>query len=230
LSHFTKKLSGARHADPEIRQGGHQRLNRCVQTGIFRPLPSRTWGVLWTTSCHKNGPFVRGGPFIRQAWSYHATMVKTAQGVGTQFAALPFRVTPEGLRVLLLTSRETRRWIIPKGWPIHGLKPRDVAAREAFEEGGLVGRLVGKHPIGSYHYSKRLPDYQDKLCYVRVFLLRVDHQVDEWPEKEQREWRWVDPIKAASMVDEGGLAEIIRSAFPAIGRLESKKKQRRLPL
>jgi 8-oxo-dGTP pyrophosphatase MutT (NUDIX family) len=157
-------------------------------------------------------------------------MAKTAPGFGTQFAALPFRVTPDGLRILLLTSRETRRWIVPKGWPIHGLKPRDVAAREAFEEGGLIGRIVGKRAIGSYHYSKRLPYHHEKLCCVRVFLLRVDQQVDVWPEKEQREWRWVDPIKAAQMVDEGGLAEIIRSAFPAIGRLEPKKNKRRLPL
>ena len=157
-------------------------------------------------------------------------MAKMAPGFGNQFAALPFKVTPDGLRVLLLTSRETRRWIIPKGWPIRGLKPREVAAREAFEEGGLVGKVVGKRAIGSYHYSKRLPDHQDKLCYVRVFLLSVDHQVDVWPEKEQREWHWVHPIKAAQMVDEGGLAEIIRSAFPAIGRLEQKKKKRRLPL
>jgi 8-oxo-dGTP pyrophosphatase MutT (NUDIX family) len=157
-------------------------------------------------------------------------MAKATQGFGTQFAALPFRVGPGGLRVLLLTSRETRRWVIPKGWPIHGLKPREVAAREAFEEGGLVGKIVGRHAIGSYHYSKRMPDQREILNYVRVFLLRVDQQLDAWPEKEQREWRWVDPIKAVQMVDEGGLAEIIRSAFPAIGRLEPKKKQRRLPL
>jgi 8-oxo-dGTP pyrophosphatase MutT (NUDIX family) len=158
-------------------------------------------------------------------------MAKAAQGFAAQFAALPFKTGPDGLRVLLLTSRETRRWIIPKGWPIRGLKPREVAAREALEEGGLVGRIVGKHPIGSYHYTKRLPEDREKLCYVGVFLLSVDHQVDEWLEKEQREWRWVDPIKAVQMVEEGGLAEIIRSAFPAIGRLEPKKKKRqRLPL
>src|ERR1700755_1994635 len=73
--------------------------------------------------------------------------------LGTQFAALPFQIAPDGLRVLLLTSRETRRWIIPKGWPIRGMKPREVAAREAFEEAGLVGRVAGKRSIGSYNYS-----------------------------------------------------------------------------
>jgi 8-oxo-dGTP pyrophosphatase MutT (NUDIX family) len=131
----------------------------------------------------------------------------------TQFAAIPFKVTPDGLRVLLLTSRETQRWVIPKGWPIRGLKPREVAKREAFEEAGLVGNIVGKHPISSYHYSKKLRERQEVLCQVRVFLLSVDHQVDEWPEKAQRQYCWVDPLTAAQMVQEGGLAEILRGAF-----------------
>ncbi|HUB11621.1 MAG TPA: NUDIX hydrolase [Acetobacteraceae bacterium] len=151
-------------------------------------------------------------------------------GTGTQFAALPFRIAADGLEILLITSRETRRWIIPKGWPIRGLRPRDVAAREAFEEAGLVGKIVGKRSIGSYHYNKRLPDRRDRLCRVKVFLLSVDHQLDEWPEKDQREQRWVDPVRGAQMVDEGGLAEILRSAFPAIQMLNPKpRKRRRLP-
>jgi 8-oxo-dGTP pyrophosphatase MutT (NUDIX family) len=156
-------------------------------------------------------------------------MAKAAFEFGVQYAALPFRVEPGGLRVLVITSRETRRWIIPKGWPIRGLKPREVAAREALEEVGLVGRIVGKHPIGSYHYTKRLPQ-REMLCAVKVFLLSVDCQLDEWLEKGQREWRWVDPFKAAQMVEEGGLAEILRSAFPSVRRLEPvHMKRRRLP-
>jgi 8-oxo-dGTP pyrophosphatase MutT (NUDIX family) len=146
---------------------------------------------------------------------------------GTQFAALPFQIAPNGLRVLLLTSRETRRWIIPKGWPIRGLKPRQVAAREAFEEAGLVGRIAGKRSIGSYHYSKRLNGHEELLCRVKVFLLSVEHQVDEWPEREQRDWCWVEPTKAAQMVEEGGLAEIIRGAFPYLRRLEPPRLKRR---
>jgi 8-oxo-dGTP pyrophosphatase MutT (NUDIX family) len=149
---------------------------------------------------------------------------------GTQFAALPLQITPDGLRVLLLTSRETRRWIISKGWPIRGMKPREVAAREAFEEAGLVGRIAGKRSIGSYHYSKQFKEHRDLLCRVKVFLLSVEHQVDEWPEREQREWCWVEPTEAAQMVEEGGLAEIIRGAFPYLRRLESQRlKRRRLP-
>jgi 8-oxo-dGTP pyrophosphatase MutT (NUDIX family) len=150
--------------------------------------------------------------------------------IGTQFAALPFQIAPAGVRVLLLTSRETRRWIIPKGWPIRGMKAREVAAREAFEEAGLVGRVAGKRSIGSYHYSKRLKEHRERLCRVKVFLLAVERQVDEWPEREQRDWCWVEPTMAAQMVEDGGLAEIIRGAFPYIRRLEPQRlKRRRLP-
>jgi len=151
-------------------------------------------------------------------------------GTGTQFAALPFRMAADGLEILLITSRETRRWIIPKGWPIRGLRPRDVAAREAFEEAGLVGKIVGNRSIGSYYYNKRLPDRRDRLCRVKVFLLSVDHQLDDWPEKEQRAQRWVDPARGAQMVDEGGLAEILRSTFPAIQMFNPRlRKRRRFP-
>jgi 8-oxo-dGTP pyrophosphatase MutT (NUDIX family) len=154
----------------------------------------------------------------------------THAGMGVQYSALPFRIESGSLQILLITSRETRRWIIPKGWPIRGLRPRAVAAREALEEAGLVGSIVGKRSIGSYHYSKRLPEDQENLCRVKVFLLSVDHQLDDWPEKEQRECQWVTPQEAAYMVEEGGLAEIIRSAFPAIQFPRPKaSKRRRLP-
>ena len=91
----------------------------------------------------------------------------------TQFAALPCRIMADGSRqVMLVTSRETRRWVIPKGWPMKGLKPPKVAAREAYEEAGLVGRIIGKRPIGVFYYQKRLP--KDRLlCEVWVFLLWV---------------------------------------------------------
>jgi 8-oxo-dGTP pyrophosphatase MutT (NUDIX family) len=133
----------------------------------------------------------------------------------TQFAALPYRMGVDGQpEILLLTSRETRRWVIPKGWPIKGLKPRHVAAREAYEEAGVQGTINGKHPIGIYHYEKRLAGEQ-LLCEVHVFLLRVSQQLEDWPEKSERESRWVDVAAAAVLVDEGGLAELVRSVFTA---------------
>jgi 8-oxo-dGTP pyrophosphatase MutT (NUDIX family) len=139
-------------------------------------------------------------------------MKTTAEPGDIQFAALPFTLDPDGrLKVLLMTSRETRRWVIPKGWPIRGLKPREVAAREAFEEAGLLGQIIGKRPRGFYHYSKQMAPSDDVLCGVDVFLLKVDRQAKEWPEKGQREFCWVEPEQAAEMVLEGGLAEVLRS-------------------
>ena len=133
-----------------------------------------------------------------------------------QFAVLPFRYTEEGqLQVMLLTSRETRRWVIPKGWPMRRRKPPDVAAQEAYEEAGLIGKIVGKRPIGSYHYSKQLPLRDEILCEVLVFLFRVERQLEDWPEKVQRETRWFEPSVASRLVDEGGLAELLRRVTSA---------------
>lgn len=144
-------------------------------------------------------------------------------GAALQFAAMPFRVRSGAVEILLITSRETHRWIIPKGWPIRGLRPREVAATEAFEEAGVVGTILGKRAIGSYHYIKRLPGNQGILCHVKVFLLSVDHQVDVWPEKEQRECRWLTPQRAARLVEEGGLAELLRIAIPTIRSLSPRQ-------
>jgi 8-oxo-dGTP pyrophosphatase MutT (NUDIX family) len=145
----------------------------------------------------------------------------------TQFAALPFRIGENGSReVMLLTSRETRRWVIPKGWPMKGLKPPEVAAREAYEEAGLVGRIIGKRPVGIFHYEKRLP--KDRLlCEVRVFLFWVDRQLDEWPEKGQRETKWFDLPEAADLVDEGGLAEVMgRASVTGTAGIDPRKQPR----
>src|ERR1700722_13616021 len=127
----------------------------------------------------------------------------------TQFAALPWRISEGGTRqVMLLTSRETRRWVIPKGWPMKKRKPAEVASQEAYEEAGLIGQIVGKRPLGRFHYEKRVGK-EAILCQVQVFLFRVERQLDDWPEKGQRETKWFEASKAASLVDEGGLAEII---------------------
>ena len=136
-------------------------------------------------------------------------MVTKVHAGSVQFGALPWRIGPGGTReVMLLTSRETHRWVTPKGWPMKGRKPAEVAKQEAFEEAGLVGQIVGKRPVGNFHYEKRLAR-SDVLCQVRVFLFRVEQQLNDWPEKSQRETRWFPADEAAELVEEGGLAEII---------------------
>jgi len=140
-------------------------------------------------------------------------MAKKKTRDNTQFAALPFRSSESGApQVMLVTSRQTRRWVIPKGWPIKGLTPPHVAAREAYEEAGLVGQIIGDRPIGFFQYEKQLPDRR-LLCAVWVFLLRVDCQLDNWLEKGQRETRWFEPMEAAGLVRQSGLREIIRHAI-----------------
>src|SRR6476469_8882923 len=93
-----------------------------------------------------------------------------------QYAALPYRLSGKSrTEVMLVTSRETRRWIIPKGWPQKGKAPHDSAAREAFEEAGVVG-AVGKRAVGSFPYQKRLKNGGVKVCEVHVFQLRMRRQ------------------------------------------------------
>ena len=125
-----------------------------------------------------------------------------------QLGALPFRTEPDGLQVLLATSRETKRWVIPKGWPMKKRLPHEAAAREAFEEAGLVG-IVDEHAIGSYEYDKRLNDGATVLCRVDVYPMRVTGQRRRWPEYKQRETRWFAPAEAASCVHEAELARLI---------------------
>jgi 8-oxo-dGTP pyrophosphatase MutT (NUDIX family) len=114
------------------------------------------------------------------------------QASRAQLAALPYRQVEGRLEVLLVTSRETRRWIIPKGWAEKGTKPHDMAAREAFEEAGVRGK-VRKCPHGSYRYEKRLTAKRSVECEVTVFLLEVEQELADWPEKGERERRWLSP-------------------------------------
>ena len=126
-----------------------------------------------------------------------------------QFAALPWRHTGTRIEVLLISSRETKRWVIPKGWPIAGLSPHESAAREAFEEAG-VGGQIAREPLGSYDYDKRLKDGRLLPCHVEVFPLEVMVQHTSWPEQAERAARWMSQDEAAAAVAEPQLAKLIR--------------------
>lgn len=134
---------------------------------------------------------------------------------GRQCAALPFAWDEGELRVLLVTSRETRRWVLPKGWMEKRLAPHALAAKEALEEAGVLGQ-VERRPIGRYDYGKRGPRDRVTPCSVRVFPLRVERLLDDWPERRQRQRRWFSPAEAAMAVEEGGLvALLLRLAVPS---------------
>jgi 8-oxo-dGTP pyrophosphatase MutT (NUDIX family) len=128
-----------------------------------------------------------------------------------QYGALTYRKTKaSGIEILLMTSRETKRWIVPKGWPIKGMKPCDSAAQEAYEEAGVRG-TVGRRPIGKYTYDKRLDQLSKVVpCEVMVYALRVRRQDGTWPEEGQRELRWCQPDEAIAIADDNGLGILIR--------------------
>ena len=125
-----------------------------------------------------------------------------------QYAALPFRRVEGEPQVLLVTSRETRRWILPKGRPEKKVPARDVAAQEGNEEAGLVGKISVKS-IGSFPSTKRLRSGQEVPTRVRVYMLLVAKELDDWPEKSQRERRWVSPGEAVMLASEPGLTEFL---------------------
>jgi 8-oxo-dGTP pyrophosphatase MutT (NUDIX family) len=126
-----------------------------------------------------------------------------------QYAALPFRcIADSGVEVMLVTSRGTGRWVIPKGWPIEGKAPHASAAREALEEAGVVGR-AGRDSIGTFTYEKRLSNGDIVICEVHVFPLEVKRQRTDWLEKEEREVRWFSLSEAAKAVQEAALSDII---------------------
>ncbi|EHJ95568.1 hypothetical protein AT5A_24635 [Agrobacterium tumefaciens 5A] len=110
--------------------------------------------------------------------------------------------------VLLITSRDTGRWVIPKGWPIKKRKPHQVAQQEALEEAGIVGE-ASKRSCGSYRYEKRLSDGGTVTCLVKVHLLSVVKALADFPERGQRELRWMRPRDAARQVREPELRELL---------------------
>jgi 8-oxo-dGTP pyrophosphatase MutT (NUDIX family) len=136
---------------------------------------------------------------------------KKAAAKRIQYAALPYRRRDDArTQVMLVTSRESGRWVIPKGWPKKRQSPRASAAREAREEAGVVGE-IGKDSIGSYSYKKRMKNGAVVACEVRVFPLKVKRQQKSWPERGQREIQWFSRAKAAKVVKERALSDIIRS-------------------
>jgi len=125
-----------------------------------------------------------------------------------QVAAIPFRLNAEGvLEVMLVTSRETKRFIVPKGWPMKGKSGRKAATIEAEQEAGVTGRTL-KQPAGTYSYWKRLATSFIRVD-VTVYLLAVAEEHADWRERRTRRRAWLSPHDAASLIDEPELATLI---------------------
>jgi len=128
-----------------------------------------------------------------------------------QLAALCHRGHGDAREYLLITSRETKRWIIPKGWPIRGLKSNETALQEAWEEAGVREGKVSAHPIGSYTYQKRQDTGWAYPIETLVYAVAVTDMAQTYPEKAERTRTWVTAEAAADMVDEEELQLIFAS-------------------
>ncbi|EEE36986.1 nudix domain protein [Rhodobacteraceae bacterium KLH11] len=140
--------------------------------------------------------------------SVESLSLSGALPVYAQSAALCYRVLNNRPEILLITSRRARRWIIPKGWQISGLTPSQTAAREAWEEAGVLG-ICGTDSLGRFAYVKNRPGKASALCLVDVFPLHVARLEAHYPEAAERKRRWVSPKKAASKVSSPDLAALL---------------------
>ncbi len=130
-----------------------------------------------------------------------------------QYGALCWRMNRGKVEVLLITSRDTGRWVIPKGWPIDGMTPSDAAAREAWEEAGVEGE-ISEAGFGQFRYDKVMKPKPAVLCSVEVFALRVARLKDKFPERNERRRKWFHAEKAARKVQEPELRHLL-SQLPA---------------
>ncbi|MDG1354110.1 MAG: NUDIX hydrolase [Sulfitobacter sp.] len=127
-----------------------------------------------------------------------------------QVAALCHRGDGPEREFLLVTSRDTGRWIIPKGWPIRGLKSNEAALQEAWEEAGVRNSRATIDPIGSYTYQKRQNSGLEIPVETLVYSVAVEDLSEEFPEAHQRSRKWVSAAAAAEMVNETELKNIFR--------------------
>lgn len=127
-----------------------------------------------------------------------------------QVAALCFRSREDGKKdVLLITSRDTGRWILPKGWPIDGLDAADAAMQEAWEEAGVTNGKVSPVPVGTFEYNKRFDSGAPVPCVTDVFAIEVGELANDYPEQSERQRKWVSTSEAATMVDEPELQRLL---------------------
>lgn len=140
-----------------------------------------------------------------------------------QVAALCYRTFPR-LEILLITSRETRRWVTPKGWPMKNRTDPDAAAREAYEEAGVEGE-VSPEPFGFFGYDKTLKTGNVRPVLAALYPLKVEVELADWPERSQRARVWYTVEEAAAAVREDDLADLIR-AFGAAHVTEVSMKSR----
>jgi len=142
-----------------------------------------------------------------------AAAARTRSAERLQVAALPWRRRAGGVEILLITSRETRRWVTPKGGRMSGRTDAQAAAQEALEEAGVEG-VISERPLGSFRYLKVLKRRASHWCTVDLYGLEVSVEHPDWQERDERERAWLPRDVAAAMVDEPDLQALIAAFEP----------------
>jgi 8-oxo-dGTP pyrophosphatase MutT (NUDIX family) len=151
------------------------------------------------------------GLTIRKAAGAALRFRRPGDKLPIQVAALPWRRGLDGaVEVLLVTTRGTGQWMVPKGWPMPGKSWADAAAQEAWEEAGVKGK-AGASELGRFRHDKT-GLLRPLRCEVAVFPLAVDQEYERWPERGQRRRSWFAPVEAGRAVRSAGLAAIIAGA------------------
>jgi len=143
---------------------------------------------------------------IIRTWNDRMLIRAHAAEAVPQFGAIPYSVVQGQTVFLIITSRRSGRWIFPKGAPIEGMKPWEVAAHETFEEAGIEGEIESQ-PIGSYRTVKTSP-IRRTVVEVAMYPLRMTRQLDEWPEKGNRHRHWVILPEAKRLLSDPALVEM----------------------
>jgi 8-oxo-dGTP pyrophosphatase MutT (NUDIX family) len=144
------------------------------------------------------------------SWLYKRMMSRGAEAdVPVQSGALPLRFKGrKKAEVLLVTGRRSGRWMIPKGWPMPGKSLADSAAQEAFEEAGIKGKVHPK-PIGTFRHVKQHLLFGRIEVEIQVHVLKVERELKDWPERDERARKWFPFDEAAAQVDSEELKKLI---------------------
>jgi 8-oxo-dGTP pyrophosphatase MutT (NUDIX family) len=134
-------------------------------------------------------------------------MTQKTSKVLQQSGVIPYRIIAGKVEILLITTRKRQGWVIPKGGLCKGMSPHESAAKEAWEEAGVLGRVTTEK-LGNYKYRKRGNIYR-----VNLFLLPVEEVLEDWPEATARERKWLEVNQAAELVKENSLKRIIQTSL-----------------
>ncbi|ARV61484.1 NUDIX hydrolase [Nostocales cyanobacterium HT-58-2] len=131
-------------------------------------------------------------------------MSQKSRKVFQQSGVIPYRIQDGKIEVLLITTRDRQQWVIPKGGICNGMSPPDSAAKEAWEEAGVIGQ-VDTNELGTYRYRKR-----GKIYRVKMFMLLVERLLEDYPEVTQRKRQWLDANLALKQVKKPSLRRILK--------------------